>query len=347
MSIRTAVAVVLAWQSLSLVSNVPQTNAQPKSMYHHAPKQVRDDGCFTLSRGPGVNLQGENPGLHKFLEDLKREFEKGRWQNFKSYFHPQLKVKKRIGEQIRAILMNRYKKPWQFSIYRVWELNDKENNKKLYQCPNTEFERIGSRFGYKSQYFVIMQVMGQNELGRILLSIAPKKDQELAIIGFHIQQWTHQGLDWQKWSEKGNQALQAKNSKQAYISYSVSEKMLEGGDFVQYEYRNEIRNEMTKIFDPVSLVANIRKDGANPDIVYAASLLHQEGTGIFVRIHITKEESSETLINWCKAVGRSLKEKGWIIAGEGGIKCSYIPKGADPNKDSIVGGFYVSQKDFG
>lgn len=339
---RAAVAVLV----LLSINTLAAPSFADSSKYANAPKQQREDGCHILSRGPGVDLSSENPGLHAFLNDFLDAFKNKAWKSMKSYFHTQSRVKASIGQQIEAILLNRYQKPWQFSVYRVWEIKDKDYNKKPHNCPNTEFERIITRFGYPTQYFVILQIMGQNELGRILVIVAPDKKNQLAIIGFHIQQWTHQGLDWQKWSEKGNAYLKEKNMKQAYLAYSVAGKMLEGGDFIHYLFREEILTEQKKIFDDVALISTIREEANNEDIVYAASLMHNEGTGLFVRVTITKEETSAYLIAECKKIGAALLKKGWLQEGEGGVKCSFIPKGSDPKQDSVIGGFYIPQSDF-
>ena len=47
----------------------------------------------------------------------------------------------------------------------------------------------------------------------------------------------------------------------------------------------------------------------------------------------------------CLAIGKELLTKKWFNAIDGGLRCNYIFKGMDPNKDSKIGGYYLTKND--
>lgn len=332
-----AVAVLAAWLNHDALAE------ESKAAADSSDQDVAT--CQLLSRGPGVKTDDLGQDLSSFLNDFKGRLEKQDWQGLRTFFHEKSGAKKNIGDQIDAILRNRYQKPWDFSIFRVYEINDSEYRKKLYDCPDLKFQKVISRFGFTKQYFVIMQLMGNNELGRILFHVAPNKNTKLKIIGLHLQQWSHLGKDWQRWSEIGNEHLEKKQETNAFLAYSTAHKLLEGGDFIHYQFRPEIAAEKDKIFSKESFLDKVVTSASNSNIVYAGTLLHQEGTGIFIRVAISKEFSSEDLIEQCRVIGQKLLKGGLIYSSTGGLKCNYIPKGSSPEKDSKIGGYYLSVKD--
>ncbi|NRA62913.1 MAG: hypothetical protein HRU19_00435 [Pseudobacteriovorax sp.] len=301
--------------------------------------------CELLSRGPNIIESHLPPRLFTFLNEFKKDLKAKRWYSFRSYFHERSQARKDIGNQIDAILRNRYEKPWDITLFRLWKLQDEQARKMVFECPLSPVAGIVSRFGYKDQYFAIFQVMGQNELGRLLVSVAPNKNSELKIIGFHIQQWTHLGFDWQYWTQLGNQYLASNQNYRAYMAYDTAELLLMSGDFISHQLKQDIIREKQKIYSEEEFLRKVIDDSKRTDIVYASRLLHKKGTGLFVRVALEKELNSEDLINRCKDIGRQLKQSQLIYSKTGGVKCNFIPKGTDPKKDSIIGGYYISAED--
>src|SRR5690606_21989399 len=151
---------------------------------------------------------------------------KGQEENWKPFFHPKLRVKSDIGQRIFSQLKQSYAKPWQFSIYRVFGIYAPEGDKLEVPCPNDQIT-ITSRYGYPLQWAVWFQVMGQNELGRMFVPIAPR-DGKWYVVGWHFQQWTQSGRDYEAWVKAGTEAYNAKDLVRAHISFDVAQKMLFG-----------------------------------------------------------------------------------------------------------------------
>lgn len=301
--------------------------------------------CIRLSRGPGVDLETANPGLHQLLTKLMQHLNKRESKNFQKLFHPRAKVEHDFGERVFSILGHRYDKPWIFSVFRVWAILHPEKQRVSISCEDEAEYTINSRYGYERQYGVWLQIMGQNELGRIFLAISPVNDQ-LWITGFHIQQWTHLGHDWEYWTLQGNKALEEKDRLKAYVHYDVAQKLLVGGDFINHIARDEIINQRNQLYTPEKLIAEIQEALKDNKIVYAATILSRDGTGLLVREMLSKIPSTHDLQKRCHQFGKTLYEKA-RLKGDGGVRCSFIVPGEAIDKEGQLGGFYLSQQDLG
>ena len=60
---------------------------------------------------------------------------------------------------------------------------------------------------------------------------------EFKITGLHIQQWTHEGKDYSFWIEK---SFEDKDEINKWIDLDIAEKLLVGGDFLEYPIKNDI-----------------------------------------------------------------------------------------------------------
>ena len=300
----------------------------------------RTDGCYLLGRGPAVEVP-KNPGLSFFLKDLFKDLQEKNWRNLYRYFHPRARVKKDIGDRVEAILGHRYQNPWQFSVFGIWAMVSKEKDKDFYRCEKAKNIRLISHSGYTNQYMLIVQLMGKNELGRLIFSVAPKPDKTLSIVGFHIQQWTHLGEDWLSWTQKGNSSLEKKDHKTAHIYYDIAQKLMDGGTFVVYDLKKDIVTERNKIYAREELVDLIRKELGNINIVYAGTIMSRTDTGMLVRVEIEKEYNAEDLQKKCTVIGQGLLKNKWLEGVNGGVNCNFIPKGSDPNLNSKIGGYYI------
>ena len=263
-------------------------------------------------------------------------------KEFKSlapYFHPKLRVKNSVGLRIKKVLNSKLIAPLNYSIYRVWEINDA--SKTPIKCEQNDEFNIIPRYGYKKQYASMISVLAENDLARIYISYA-KQDKKFRITGLHIQQWTHEGKDYSFWVKK---SFEDKYEINRWIDLDIAEKLLVGGEFLEYPIKNDIITKKSLLISKDKIIENLNKETKRNDIVYFGSLLTKRSTGIFIRVTIDKQMPGYKLKDICSSIGHDLLKKSWFSQLEGGIRCNYIFKGMDPNEDSKIGGYYLTKND--
>lgn len=301
-----------------------------------------EKSCSLIARGPTLDsVKKKNIG--QFSQRILVDLQQGNWKKFYQYFHPRARVKKSIGERTKAILDRRYKKPVEFSIYGLWKFTDSEKTRDLYSCERAENMKLISHYGYETQYMIVIQLLSKSELGRLVFSIAELKG-KLFVVGFHIQQWSQEGRNWQQWTEKGNELLEKKDIRSSYIYFDIAQKLLDGGTLISYDYRKEVVSARDRLFTQEELVPTIQADSLEPRVVYVGTVIRPDATGMFVRIALEKEYNSEDMQEICTSIGRSLLSKNWLTHVSGGINCSFIPEGYDPTKNSKLGGYYIDRQ---
>ncbi len=300
--------------------------------------------CELLSRGPDVQLLQQEATLHTFLADLLSTLRSKDYDQLANFFHPGTRVGSKVGEKIELLLKNRYDRPWQFSVFRIWRLKSKEGSKGLVRdCPESQSATIITQYGHETQFAIWLQIMGQNELGRLVLAVAPQHG-KMKIVGFRIQQWTELGEDWEAWKTRADTFLQKNNRIQAYFAYDVAQKLLAGEDFVIYPQQRALRNARDEIFTQPQIVKLINDQLKIQSIAYVGGLLAKEGTGILIREIVSPDESTHKLHELCFQRGSSLLVAGWLKEKQG-LRCNFIVAGMDPTQDSPLGGFYLSPSD--
>ncbi|MCX6128376.1 MAG: hypothetical protein NTX25_04840 [Proteobacteria bacterium] len=338
--------VELVWRSnyvilllFSLVFNGPILSAAPSKENLSVPT------CELISKGPGVALQNKEILLHNFLTEFLSELRSESKAKLSKFFHPRAKNTNEIGEKLNILLKNRYDAPWQFSIFRVWQLNVPNASKAIFDnCPESEGASLIGQFGYEKQFIVMIQVMGQNELGRLLIAIVPDKAR-LSASALRLQQWTQEGLDAEAWAEKAQAAGKVNQSIQAALAYDVAQKLLTGEDLIVYPQQKKLQNERDAIITQADLVKKFNELLKIQTIAYVGSMLAREGTGILIRERVESQEPTNELQERCRSRGIALLREGWLANKTGGIRCNYIFPGMDPKEDSAMGGFYLSHDD--
>jgi hypothetical protein len=223
-------------------------------------------------------------------------------------------------------------------------LQSPQKDKTPFDCKHTDGYLPVSRYGYDTQFFSILQILGEKELGRIIVTTADT-NKGMVITGLHIQQWTHEGHDWIYWTEKGNKHISQNSLLDAYKSYDVAQKLLQAGDFIIYEYLPEILKTRDSIYTQVELVNKAKKDFKRDDVAYIGTTLNQEGTGLIIRLRLKNELPTDKLQTQCQILGKDMLKQQWLSKGAGGIKCSFLLPEEDSNKDGKLGGLYYSQND--
>lgn len=301
--------------------------------------------CDLISKGPGVALQNQEILLHNFLNEFLEAVRKDEWKKIEPLFHPRAKRTKDIGDKMKAILQNRYDVPWQFSVFRVWRIKTPNARKAILDsCPDASGAHIIAQNGYETQYMVWLQIMGQNELGRIMLAVAPDKGRMYAT-ALRLQQWTQQGEDAEVWVQRAEERFKADQKIAAYMALDVAQKLLAGEDLLIYPRQRQILDVRNGIVSQAELVKSLNDTMNINTIAYVGSLLTKEGVGILIREVIDKQEVTSVLQERCKSRSEGLIKMGWLIPGKTGLRCNYIFPGMDPEKDSPMGGFYFAPED--
>ncbi|MDQ3233704.1 MAG: hypothetical protein M3Q07_17945 [Pseudobdellovibrionaceae bacterium] len=309
------------------------------------PPPPRSPQCELISKGPGVALQTQEILLHNFLNEWLDAVRTDQWSRIEGFFHPRAKRTKDLGEKIKMILKNRYDVPWQFSVFRVWRITTPEAHKAILDsCPDASGASIIVQNGYETQYMVWLQIMGQNELGRMMIAVAPDKGRMYAT-ALRLQQWTQQGEDAEAWVQKAETAFKADQKIPAYFALDVAHKLLAGEDLLIYPRQRQILDARNGIVSQAELVKKLNEALNVKSIAYIGSLLTKEGTGILLREVIEKQEPTSDLQKRCLSRGEALIKLGWLAAGKTGLRCNYIFPGMDPERDSPMGGLYFAPED--
>ncbi len=302
------------------------------------------DTCELLSKGPGVDLTSSEVNLHQMLDSFLKDLKAGNFEHLTDYFHPVAKVPSTFGEKLKAIIDQRYEGKHDFTIFRVWRLTAPNADKPVFaNCPENDGAKIIGSFGYKKQFVVWIQIMAENELGRLLLSVAPDKD-KTKIVGLRIEQATESGQDWRAWAAKGEAAEAAKNTREAYVDFDIAQKLIDGKDFVVYPVQMKLLERRDALYTQPKLIEAINKDLGVDSMAYVGTLLAKEGSGLFLREFLKKELTANETTQLCVARGRALQKAGWLTSAQG-VRCNFLYKGMDPRKDSALGGIYLTPED--
>ncbi len=339
-------AVVAAWQSRfhNLTFLTLWLSLLPLDTFAESAIPSSTTNCTLLSRGFSNELTQQEVTLHTFITDFVGTLKDGNFRRIHTFFHSRSKVKESIGDKLEAILQNRYEKPWQYSLFRAWKIQSQEGNKEIIStCPESEGALIISQFGYPKQFVLWIQIMGQNELGRLVLALAPEKE-SLKIVAFRVQQWTQGGNDWEKWLERAQNLKRSNNLKQAYIAFDIAQKLIQTEDLLLYPMRSTIISERDQVMTQAQALDSVNQAAKTQTIAYVGSLMTREGTGLLIREITSTDLSAHAYKEICEKRGKSLMTDGWLQKGQG-IRCNYIAKGMDPTMDSGLGGFYLTPED--
>lgn len=318
-------------------------------IYAFAPSKTQTNGssketksCRVVSKGPKVHLNSIDPKLETLITSFIEAIKNHKPDKFKSLFHKKTKVKADIGDRILSILKNSYKKPWDVTVFRVFALNNMDGDKSAIHCKSDQVS-ITPIFGYKFQVGAWIQIMAQNELARLYLATAPTNNQWKAV-GLHIQQWTFEGMDHEGWINTGLE-LAKTNKVRSHMSFDVAQKLLFGGDFLTFDVKHKILEEIDLQLSKTSWLELANQKLGDGNIVYIGTLLAPEGLGILLRYRVDKQLTMTEVQKKCRSSGNKLLKLKWLARNKGGIRCEYILPREDPDKEGILGSQYFTYKD--
>lgn len=301
--------------------------------------------CKVVSKGPQVKLESVNKSLHETLSKFVTAVKENQADALKPLFHRKTKVKKDIGERLLAPLRGRYRRPWDLTVFRVYALASPKGEKATIPCEEDDIALINI-FGYELQFGAWVQLMGQNDLARLYVALAPTKG-AYKIVGLHNQQWTFEAQDYQRWLQKGLEARSKNLSVLSHMRLDIAQKLLFGGNFITFNIKDKIIAERDRVLPKdawTKMAADEFKDG---ELVYTGTIMPQEGLGILVRYRVPQYLSKDQIMANCMKTGKKALQLGWLAKGRGGIRCEYLLPREDVSKEGIMGSQYLTYTDLG
>jgi hypothetical protein len=312
------------------------------------PGSSKTPSCKVLSRGPKARLEEIDPALNDFTERLLKTLKDKDEDELGRYFHPRVRKQKdriSIGTKLFATLRGRYEEPWDFSIFRVFALSLPEADKPVIPCTEDSVN-ITALYGYPLEFGVWIQMMSPNELSRIFMIVVPHvKEGKWYVGGLHIQQWSFQGKDYESWAKEGIAAIEAKDDITAFARFDVAQKMLFGGDFLEFPIKNEILGSRNQSILKEDVLKKAVAITGNPNIVYIGTALNPSGLAFLVREKIVKDLSTNEMREACKRSGKAMLDAGWLKHEINGINCDFIYPNNNPKQQGEIGGFYYSKRE--
>lgn len=301
---------------------------------------VLERACTPVeAKGASSSFIGVDQRLNALITRIVTALKDGDKKTLETFFHKKLQQNGIDLDDLFSRLHLIYRPPYKFSVARLWELKTAEAVDKLFCAKDALY--LKPLYGYAQQYYLWLSVIGKKEMGRIVVAlVAPKS--KWTIGALHIQQWTHQGLDFNDWLVKA-EAKKKKKKMLSYAMFDIAIKLLQDNPFMHFPQKQNIRRVQQGVMVTSEWKEKIRSVAKKWHIIFINSVLTQNGVGVLLRVQIPKVLSGKEINGLCRSMLDSFKTHSWF-ADFSGIKCSFVVKGEDPSKEGVLGGIYLPVK---
>lgn len=282
--------------------------------------------------------------VNKFVENLLVALKGGDAKQFKEMFHERLKVTRSFAEELLSKLNFRFKAGQKISVYKIWALNSPEGKPSPIKC-DEDFLSLQPAYGYPLQFFVWLQVLGQKEVGRVLVNVVPVKDQWY--LGYYFsQQWTHNGKDYESWVKDARDSLAEKKFLPAYAQLDVAKKLTKTNSYIKLEVEKDIETVQGQIMSEAEWQSEIAKSFRPAfNVVTVGTMFAQNGMGLYLGIGIEKEMTTDKTKETCIQAGRVADLNSWF-GSFSALHCSFFLPGEKPEEEGALGGLTLIRKDW-
>lgn len=297
--------------------------------------RVEAGSCLPL--GP-AQRQSTDAGLERTLKDIAAAIKDKDARALQPLFHPRLNTSLAAIQTTYARMGQTYGAPFEISIFRLWAFNTVDGNPKGLEC-NEDGLKAFPLYGYPLQFGAWLQVMGQNELGRLYIGLVPYSG-GWRIGAFQLQQWTHAGKDAAVWAEAGLKSARLGLKEAAFVQFDIAAKLLDGGGFMDINARQEMVSKRDGVLTPPEWDQRIRAAVKDHEVAYAASMLVTDGAGLLLRLRIPGEIALDTMKGRCQQIAQLLAQSPWAqpLAG---VRCAFLLPQEKANLDGGLGAIYV------
>lgn len=254
------------------------------------------------------------------------------FSTLQKFFHPRLKISDVELKNLDYSWSHITGKPQEFSHYKQWILEEGQN------CENGLFQ-LFPHYGYHKQYAFLLQVMGPRELGRMFLTIVPKKDKwYIGYLKFH--QWTHLEKDYLSWIKEADYHFQEKNLYLAFLKYDIANKLLKGGPHLKFSFQKKVKDHLGKNFLKEKRIKELKVHLPNETILHTESIFSSNSISALIRFQIQKELSTVDLKKHCQSILNKFSRNSFLKEIKS-LRCAYNSPYEDPNKEGKLGSIFL------
>ncbi len=320
-----------------LLRNKIFLDSNSNSNDHSSRHPLTESSCLIL-KSPPKGPNNIEPEFNKFVTSIIQSLKNKADKDLHALFHPRLKIAQSFVDEIVAKVANNYGTPYDVSVYRILALNTVDGSPNAIKCEGDAIT-VYPLYGYPLQFSLWLQVQGSKEIARIFVQIVPT-EQRWNIGGFHVQQWTHEGQDFEAWTNRALESLKFNAPLAAYIDYDIAAKLINGDRFYELDALGKIISARDNVMSKENWTKQISNVLKNRDISYSASLLITGGSALLLRLRVKEEISLEQIKKDCQNIVDEFGKQNWTKRLQG-IRCSYLLPNEDPTKEGAIGGIFL------
>ncbi|MBI2602906.1 MAG: hypothetical protein HYW48_07615 [Deltaproteobacteria bacterium] len=274
------------------------------------------------------------------MSTLTEAVRMGHAKSIADRFHPRLKISQASVQDILTKLSYSLKGPLEVSIYRLWSLESPEERSLLVPCADGEIS-IYTHYGYSQHYALILQILGQKELGRIFTTIVPQRS-TWALGSFHYQTWTHNGKSWKELWEEGQEHFKRKDALMAYLKVDWAKKFLLPNPYFSYEAFEQVQMFQNSMLPQTLWEKQVKTLLPQWKVRYLGTLLAEEDLGLVLRLEAHAELNSYEMRVECGKVWTALRSRP-ELRQLGGLRCGFLLNREDGTADGSMGSLYIKE----
>lgn len=300
--------------------------------------------CGRISRGTLKEpLFAKLPQLTEAIRAVERRLKTQKFEGFASQFHPNFKAKRRMIADISPKLASFYGQGYGSHLYRAFALHPATDRGEKLSCADEMQISLTSFYGYPVSIGLWFGIRGAVELGRIYALLVPSpRDNRWYIAGWHHQQWSYLGQNYEFWAGKAKQAAAEGDNLLVHAHLDIAQKLLTGGKLMHFAEQDELVKLRRQAFgSEEGWLDKIKGIVGDPRLIYAGTLLAEGAPGMFLRYQLAEEQPTTKLQQMCAEAFKKLQPHRLVHSSGGGIRCGFVLPRENPIHDGRLGSIFL------
>lgn len=307
-------------------------------------KEQAKGSCGRISRGTlNEPLFAKLPLLTEAIRGIEGRLKSHKFEGFAGQFHPNFKSKRRMIADIGPKLSSFYGRGYGSHLYRVFAIHPSTDRGEIVDCRAEQPLALTSFYGYPVAVGLRLGVNGAMELGYVYALLVPSpRDNRWYIAGWHHQQWSYLGQNYEFWAGKAKQAAAEGDNLLVHAHLDIAQKLLTGGKLMHFKEQDELINLRRQAFGTEDgWVSQIRTIVGDNRIIYAGTLLAEGAPGMFLRYQLAEELPTPKLQRLCAEAFTKLLPQRLVHNSGGGIRCGFVLPRENPSHDGKLGSVFL------